>query len=60
MAHTLNIYIKQWILLAEDENITALQKITGRRNAHLINGQNKKEQNAQFIILDDGILDYFA
>ncbi len=43
MAHTLNIYIKQWILLAEDENITALQENTGRRNAHLINGRNKKE-----------------
>jgi DNA repair protein RadA len=59
LSSTLNTYIKQWILLAEDEIITALPENSGRRNAHLVNNQTKKEQNAQFIITDDGILDYF-
>lgn len=60
LATTLNIFIKNSILLAEDEIITAMPENTGRRVAHVINSQTKKEQNAQFIITEHGLEDYFG
>jgi len=60
LATTLNIYIKNWIMLAEDEIITAMPENAGRRVAHVINSQTKKEQNAQFIITEHGLETYFG
>lgn len=60
LSTTLNVFIKQWILLAEDESITSFQENSGRRNAHLINGEMKREQNIQFILVNEGVRDYFG
>lgn len=60
LATTMNLYIKNWIMLAEDEIITAMPENAGRRVAHVINSQTKKEQNAQFIITEHGLEDYFG
>lgn len=59
LSTTLNYFIKQWILLAENETITSMDENQGRRFAHLVNGQWKKEAIAQYIICDDGIRDYY-
>jgi RecA/RadA recombinase len=55
----LNIYIKQWILLSEDENEYSISDQTGRRCAHLINSQEKKEEIVKFRIVSGGIEDIF-
>jgi hypothetical protein len=47
-------------MLAEDEIITAMPENAGRRVAHVINSQTKKEQNAQFIITEHGLETYFG
>jgi RecA/RadA recombinase len=59
LATTLNTYIKLWILLGEDEQLSALAENTGVRYAHLINSQTSKEQIAKFRITTDGIQDWF-
>jgi len=60
LSTTLNVFIKQWILLAEDESITNLPENSGRRSAHLINGEQKKEQNVQYILVNEGVRDYYG
>ncbi|MHA2001767.1 MAG: ATPase domain-containing protein [Promethearchaeota archaeon] len=59
MNSTLNIFIKECLLLGEDEQITALQENQGRRYAHLINGQNKPESIRQFKITQNGLEDFY-
>jgi len=55
----LNGFIKQWIMLGEDEAITSLPENVGRRYAHLINGEQKKSEIVQFRITPEGIRDFF-
>lgn len=56
---TLNYFIKQWILLAENEAIAMMDENQGRRFAHLVNGQLRKEAIVQYLISDEGIRDYY-
>lgn len=55
----LNIYIKNWILLSEDENEAFVSDQTGRRCAHLINSQEKRENIVKYKIIPGGIEDIF-
>ncbi|MCK5342475.1 MAG: hypothetical protein KAR20_03675, partial [Candidatus Heimdallarchaeota archaeon] len=55
----LNYFIKQWLMLGEDEAITSLPENVGRRFANLINGEQKKGEVVQFRITPDGIRDFF-
>jgi RecA/RadA recombinase len=52
-------FIKQWIMLGEDEAITSFSENVGRRYAHLINGEQKKSEIVQFRITPEGIRDFF-
>ncbi len=51
----LNFYCKQWILLSVDPNITETTPTMGRRFAHLINSQTKKETIITYSITDSGV-----
>jgi RecA/RadA recombinase len=59
LSTTLNFLIKEWVLLAENEEVTAYSENAGRRFAHLINNQTKKEAIIQFLISDMGVRDYY-
>lgn len=59
LANTLNFFIKQWVLLGENPQISAMAENPGRRFAHLINGQEKPEQIVQFQITPEGIRDIY-
>jgi hypothetical protein len=59
LAPLLNQFFKQSIFLAENEAVTENAENRGRRFAHLINGQKKKEAIAQFIITEQGIRDFY-
>ncbi len=59
LATTLNMYVKQWILLGEGEQGTDLSNTSGIRYAHLLNSQIKKEQIVKFQITTTGIEDVF-
>ena len=59
LATILNQFFKQSVFLAENEEVTASMENKGRRYAHLINGQKKKESIAQFIITEQGIRDFY-
>jgi len=59
LSTTLNSYIKEWILLGEDPQITSLPENTGRRFAHLVNSEINREEIIQFLIDSDGIKDFY-
>ncbi len=59
LGKTLNIYIKQWILLGENEEELSIKENIGKRIAHLLNGNLKKELVVKFRITDNGIIDSF-
>ncbi|WP_457916910.1 hypothetical protein [Candidatus Lokiarchaeum ossiferum] len=59
LATTLDMYIKQWILLGEIEQNSIVTTESGVRYAHLLNSQTKREQIIKFQITMEGIKDYF-
>lgn len=59
LATTLDMYIKQWILLGEIEQNSIIEGEAGVRYAHLLNSQTKKEQIIKFQITMEGIKDFY-
>ena len=59
LSTTLNTYIKEWILLGENPQITAMPENSGRRFAHLVNSESNYEEISQFLITTEGILDFY-
>ena len=59
LSTTLNTYIKEWILLGENPQISSMPENTGRRFAHLVNSESNSEEITQFIISTEGIKDFF-
>ncbi len=59
LSNTLNTYIKEWILLGENPQITSMQENIGRRFAHLVNSESNSEQITQFLISTEGIKDFY-
>jgi len=55
LSTTLNTYIKEWILLGENPQISS----TGRRFAHLVNSESNSEEIIQFLISTEGIKDFY-
>ena len=58
LSTTLNTYIKEWILLGENPQITSMPENTGRRFAHLVNSEISPEEIIQFLIKTEGITDF--
>jgi len=59
LSTTLNTYIKEWILLGENPQITSMPENTGRRFAHLVNSESNSEEITQFLITTEGIKDFY-
>ncbi len=59
LSTTLNTYIKEWILLGENPQITSMSENTGRRFAHLVNSEIISEEITQFLISTKGIEDFY-
>lgn len=59
LSTTLNTYIKEWILLGENPQITSMLENTGRRFAHLVNSESSSEEITQFLISTEGIKDFY-
>ena len=59
LSTTLNTYIKEWILLGENPQITSMPENSGRRFAHLINSESNSEEIIQFLITTEGIIDVY-
>jgi len=59
LSTTLNTYIKEWILLGENPQITSMPENSGRRFAHLVNSESNSEEITQFLITTEGIKDFY-
>ncbi len=59
LSTTLNTYIKEWILLGENPQITSMSENVGRRFAHLVNSEINAEEIIQFLITTEGIIDFY-
>ncbi len=59
LSTTLNTYIKEWILLGENPQISSMPENIGRRFAHLVNSESNSEEITQFIISTEGIKDFY-
>ena len=59
LSTTLNTYIKEWILLGENPQITSMPENSGRRFAHLVNSESNSEEITQFLIATEGIIDIY-
>ena len=59
LSTTLNTYIKEWILLGENPQITSIPENSGRRFAHLVNSESNSEEITQFLITTEGIADIY-
>ena len=59
LSTTLNTYIKEWILLGENPQITSMPENSGRRFAHLVNSESNSEEITQFLISTEGIKDFY-
>ena len=60
LSTTLNRYIKNWILLGENDQETELIGKPGLRYAHLVNSENSPEEIIKFEISTSGVRDFYG
>lgn len=60
LSTTLNRYIKNWVLLGENDQESEIHGRVGLRYAHLVNSENHPEEILKFEITSARILDFFS